>query len=204
MLKKNSKRVFVSLLTAGIVLGGIPVYAETESAAAFTAGENGSGPMGSMKQGRGGNGPMGGAMSSDSEIQSVLDENADKFEQFSFTDEETGITLEYSLYIPEGYDESEEYPLIMFIPDSTGAGKSAADIVAQYYGAAIWASDEDQEKHASFVLVRPVNGMHVFSLFEQQISRPVCCKPLCVRAVGYFCSGCAGESDVLLCDCRRR
>ena len=39
MLKKNSKRVFVSLLTAGIVLGGIPVYAETESAAAFTAGE---------------------------------------------------------------------------------------------------------------------------------------------------------------------
>jgi len=86
MLKKKTKRVFVSLLTAGIVLGGIPVYAETESAAAFTAGENGSGPMGSMKQGRGGNGPMGGAMSSDSEIQSVLDENADKFEQFTFTD----------------------------------------------------------------------------------------------------------------------
>ena len=39
MLKKNIKRVFVSLLTAGIVLGRIPVYAETESAAAFTAGE---------------------------------------------------------------------------------------------------------------------------------------------------------------------
>ena len=101
----------------------------------------------------GGNGPMGGAMSSDSEIQSVLDENADKFEQFTFTDEETGITLEYSLYIPEDYNGSEEYPLIMFIPDSTGAGKSAADIVSQYYGAAIWASDEEQGKHASFVLV---------------------------------------------------
>ena len=26
MLKKNTKRVFVSLLTAGVVLGGIPVY----------------------------------------------------------------------------------------------------------------------------------------------------------------------------------
>ena len=161
MLKKNFKRMFVSLLTTTIILGGIPVYAETESAQASITGqmpENG-GSMGGMKQGRRGNGPMGGngqmggTMNSDPEIQSVLDENADKFEQFTYTDEETGITLEYSLYIPEDYDGSEEYPLVMFIPDSTGAGKSAADIVEQYYGAAIWASDEDQEKHASFVLV---------------------------------------------------
>ena len=164
MLKKNFKRVFVSLLTTAIVLGGNPVYAETESAQAFTAEENDGGQIGGMKQGRrgnglmGGNGPMGGAMSSDSEIQSILDENAGKFEQFTYTDEETGITLEYSLYIPEDYDDSEEYPLIMFIPDSTGAGKSAADIVSQYYGAAIWASNEDQEKHASFVLVPAYTG----------------------------------------------
>ena len=72
-------------------------------------------------------------------------------EQFSFTDDETGITLEYSLYIPEGYDGSEEYPLVMFIPDSTGAGLSSSEIVENYYGAAIWAGDEDQEKHPSFV-----------------------------------------------------
>ena len=161
MSKKNLKCVFVSLFTATIILGGIPVYAETESAPTSSNGDlaEDGGQMGSMKQGRrgnglmGGNGPMGGAMSSDSEIQSVLDESADKFEQFSFTDEETGITLEYSLYIPEDYDDSEEYPLIMFIPDSTGAGLSSSQIVENYYGAAIWASDEDQEKHASFVLV---------------------------------------------------
>ena len=78
--------------------------------------------------------------------------------QFSFTDDETGITLEYSLYIPEGYDGSEEYPLVMFIPDSTGAGLSSSEIVENYYGAAIWAGDEDQEKHPSFVLVPAYTG----------------------------------------------
>ena len=46
----------------------------------------------------------------------------------------------------------------MFIPDSSGSGKSAAEIVEQYYGAAVWASDEEQEKHASFVLVPAFSG----------------------------------------------
>ena len=164
MLKNNFKCVLVSMLTASIVLGGISVYAESESAPTFMNGEkpeDGKGPRGDMKQGRGdnsamgGNGQMGGAMSSeqDPEIQAVLNENADKFEQFTYTDEETGITLEYSLYIPEDYDGSTEYPLLMFIPDATGAGLSSSQIVANYYGAAIWASDEEQEKNASFVLV---------------------------------------------------
>ena len=80
MFKKNFKRVFVSLLTATIVFEGISVYAETESAQAFTAKENDGEQMGGMKQGRRGNGPMGGnepmggTMNSDPEIQSVLDE----------------------------------------------------------------------------------------------------------------------------------
>ena len=51
------------------------------------------------------------------------------------------------------YSEDVSYPMIMFIPDATGSGKSAADIVSQYYGAAVWATDEDQEKHPSFVFV---------------------------------------------------
>lgn len=54
--------------------------------------------------------------------------------------------MEYSLYIPENYDENVSYPFLMYIPDSTGAGKSAADIVGQYYGANIWVTEEEQEK----------------------------------------------------------
>ena len=104
-------------------------------------------------------GRMGGGMvQNDEEIQAVLDENASKFQQFTFTDEETGISFEYSLYAPENYDASQSYPLIMFIPDSTGAGKSAAEIVAQYYGATVWVTDEEQAKHASFVLVPAFTG----------------------------------------------
>jgi len=117
----------------------------------------GGGPRGGGMGGPGGR--MGGGMvQNDEEIQAVLDENASKFQQFTFTDEETGISFEYSLYVPEDYDASQSYPLVMFIPDSTGAGKSAAEIVQQYYGATVWVTDEEQAKHASFVLVPAFTG----------------------------------------------
>ena len=123
---------------------------------AFAA-ETGGGRLG----GRGGNGGPGGngggmggfQMENDPEVQEVIDSASDKFIQDTFTDPDAGVTLEYSLYIPDDYDETEEYPLIMFIPDSSGSGKSAAQLVEQYYGAAVWATDDEQEKHPSFVLV---------------------------------------------------
>lgn len=87
------------------------------------------------------------------EIQAVIDENSDKFEQFTYTDETSGIALGYSLYIPDNYDENTEYPLVMYIPDSTCVGKTAEEIVEQYYGANVWVTDEDQEKHGCFVFV---------------------------------------------------
>ena len=117
----------------------------------------GGGPRGGGMGGPGGR--LGGGMvQNDEEIQAVLDENASKFQQFTFTDEETGISFEYSLYVPENYDASQSYPLVMFIPDSTGAGKSAVEIVQQYYGGTVWVTDEEQAKHASFVLVPAFTG----------------------------------------------
>ena len=114
----------------------------------------GRGPGGGMQGGgNGGRGGMMGGTSTDPELQAVLNENAGKFEQFTFTDPDTGASLEYSLYIPEGYDSSQAYPLIMFIPDSTGSGKSAKQLVEQYYGATVWVTGEEQTKHPSFVLV---------------------------------------------------
>lgn len=92
-------------------------------------------------------------MENDEDVQAAIDEVTGKFIQETFTDPDTGYELEYSLYIPADYSEDVSYPMIMFIPDATGSGKSAADIVNQYYGAAVWATDEDQEKHPSFVFV---------------------------------------------------
>lgn len=108
---------------------------------------------GERRGGPGGRGGMMGRAPVDPEIQTVLDENAGKFQQFSFADPDTGYELAYSLYIPEDYDGTQEYPMILFIPDSTGAGKTAKQIVEQYYGAVVWATEEDQAKHPSFVLV---------------------------------------------------
>ncbi len=108
---------------------------------------------------RGGRGDMGGgsAAETDPEILAALSEGSSKFEQFSFTDD-AGITLEYSLYIPANYDENEKYPMIMFIPDASGSGKSAKEIVEQYYGASVWATEEEQSKHKAFVLVPAFSG----------------------------------------------
>jgi len=89
----------------------------------------------------------------DPNIVAVINEGADKFTQFTFEDKETGISLEYSLYIPENYDENKTYPMLMYIPDASGASKSAKEIVEQYYGADVWVTDKEQEKHKSFVLV---------------------------------------------------
>ena len=113
--------------------------------------ENGGG-FGNGDHGNGG-GPGGMHMETDPEISAVLDAAAPNFEQFTFEDSETGDTLEYSLFIPDGYSPEESYPLIMFIPDATGAGMSASELPGRYYGAAVWATEEDQEKHPSFVLV---------------------------------------------------
>jgi len=119
----------------------------------------GGGSNGGPRGGMGGPGGMGGGMAqNDEEIQAVLDQNASKFQQYTFADEETGISFEYSLYVPEDYDASRSYPLIMFIPDATGAGKSAAEIVGQYYGATVWVTDEEQARHAAFVLVPAFTG----------------------------------------------
>lgn len=118
-------------------------------------GFNGDGMGNRMQGGNGGRGGNGGGMTreNDPKIQEILDGNADKFEQMIFEDTETGMTLEYSLYIPEDYNSSEEYPLVMFIPDSSGSGKSARQLVEQYYGASVWVTEEEQQKHPSFVMV---------------------------------------------------
>lgn len=106
-------------------------------------------PMGGGR----GNGGMSMSVENDAEALAILAQCSPKFEQFTFTDPDTGFELEYSLFVPEGWDGSTAYPLVQFMPDSTGTGKSALELVENYLGAAIWASDADQEKHPCFVLV---------------------------------------------------
>lgn len=102
---------------------------------------------------RGGAGGGISEMDTDQEIISIVETGASKFQQYTFEDAESGISLEYSLFVPDDYNEEAKYPFIMYIPDSSGANKSAKEIVEQYYGADVWVTDEEQAKHQSFVLV---------------------------------------------------
>ena len=75
------------------------------------------------------------------------------FEQVEYTDDETGLTVTYNIYLPEDYDESEEYPMVVFIADSSCAGDDATKSLTQGRGALVWASDEWQAANPSIVLV---------------------------------------------------
>ncbi len=97
------------------------------------------GPNGQRGGNRGGNG--GGAdKSSDAELQKMITEIIPQFELVTREDPETGITLQYQLFIPADYDANEKYPLVQFIPDSSVVGKGSDAVLTQGWGGLIWAS----------------------------------------------------------------
>ncbi|MGN0746926.1 MAG: hypothetical protein ACI4ML_09660 [Aristaeellaceae bacterium] len=107
--------------------------------------------------GQGGRGGNGGGMAvsaePDEELLAILDEVQDKYQLLSYTDEASGITLQYYLYTPEGYQEDGEYPLIMFIPDSRAAGREPETSLTIGWGSVVWATEAEQAKHPCFVLI---------------------------------------------------
>ena len=113
------------------------------------------GPGGHNGQG-GPGGQRGGGMqdkSSDTELQAMISEVAPKFELLTYEDAESGISLQYQLFVPENYDPSVKYPLLQFIPDSSVVGKGAETVLTQGWGGLVFASEEEQAKHPSFVVV---------------------------------------------------
>jgi len=96
--------------------------------------------------------------SSDTELQKLIEEVKDRYQVFTFQDGVTGKTLDYNLFIPEGYEEAKAYPLVLFIPDSSLVGKGTEAALTQGYGGIIWASEEDQKRHPCFVLAPSYTG----------------------------------------------
>lgn len=76
-----------------------------------------------------------------------------KFHQLQYTDSEIGRTMDYNLFIPKDYDGSKSYPLVLFIADGSTVNKGVKAPLEQGYGALLFASDEDQQRHPCFVLV---------------------------------------------------
>lgn len=141
------KRLICMVLAIAMMATGMMAFAEN------------NGPregMGGGPNGERGGGRMGGGQtdkSSDTELQAMIAEVAPKFQLLTYEDEETGTALQYQLYVPENYDESESYPLIQFIPDASVVGRDADYVLTQGWGGLIWATDEEQAKHPAFVVV---------------------------------------------------
>lgn len=91
--------------------------------------------------------------SDDAVLQSLIDRNLPKFIQLKFDDTETGESMDYNLFVPQDYDASHSYPLLLFIADGSTAQKEVTRPLTQGYGALVWADEEHQSDHPCFVLV---------------------------------------------------
>lgn len=147
-MKCNTRKLLISLLlglsaaAAGGAVSAAPHVGDASGVAApFTQDASKPSRRGGM------------AVETDPAVLSAIREGASKFTQHTYTDPKTGISLDYNLYIPTDYLPGRTYPLVMYIPDATAAGKSAAEIVRQYYGADVWVTKSAQDQHPAIVVV---------------------------------------------------
>lgn len=82
------------------------------------------------------------------DIQPVVN----KFLKLTYTDPATGASMPYRLYVPENYDASKAYPIVLFLHGSGERGDDNEKQLMANQGATIWAKPEEQAKHPCFVL----------------------------------------------------
>ncbi|WP_166436014.1 prolyl oligopeptidase family serine peptidase [Cellulomonas shaoxiangyii] len=85
-------------------------------------------------------------------LESLQEQVVDQFEPMEYDDAEAGLTIRYHLFLPEGYDGDESYPMVVFISDSSRVGDDVGAPLADY-GALIWASEQQQARQPTLVLV---------------------------------------------------
>lgn len=127
-----------------------------------SSGENG-GPGGQKGMKPGGPGgqkgmkPGGGGgsvdKSGDTELQAMIGEVQSKFTTGEYTDSKTGLTVPYNIYLPDNYDETKSYPMVVFIGDASTVGTDMDYSITQGWGGVIWATASEQEKHEAIVLI---------------------------------------------------
>ncbi|MCD8022866.1 MAG: hypothetical protein LUF30_07825, partial [Lachnospiraceae bacterium] len=94
---------------------------------------------------------------SDTAIETDYQENinlvVDEFEQDVYTSpDDENSTLMYNLYLPEGYSDEAEYPLVLFMPDASADSSDPVKTLTQGLGAVIWAEEENQTENPCIVL----------------------------------------------------
>lgn len=106
----------------------------------------------------------------DTQLLTMRERIAPRFQTLSFADPITGKNMDYNLYIPENYDKEKSYPLVLFMADASTTGLGVESPLKQGYGGIIWATDEAQAKHPSFVLVPAFAGPENVTQDNWQVS----------------------------------
>lgn len=104
--------------------------------------------------------------SSDATLQEMIKTVAPKFAQAEYQDAESGVTMAYSLFVPQDVDTTKTYPLVLFIADASTVGDDATKPLTQGYGALVWATDRWQKEHPCYVLVPQFRGVAVNDKYE--------------------------------------
>ena len=82
---------------------------------------------------------------------SVSEPEIEQFQQFTYTDPETGYQLPCNIYLPAGYDSSKKYPLLFFVADASADINVTTTPLFQGNGATVWTEPEEQAKHPCIV-----------------------------------------------------
>lgn len=93
------------------------------------------------------------------EIIELYEQLGQDYKVYTYTDEQTGLSVSYHLYTPGAAEEGKQYPMIVFIGDASTVGPDLEKPVRECRGAMVWASAEEQKKHPCFVLVPQYPGV---------------------------------------------
>ena len=168
MNKKTIIAIVIIILLVAL-LGGLIYFATKDSSSTSNTNNNETSQTGMKSPGNfGGHGGTGGnSGTSSSSISSnatsgkngypalsdILSEVESKYTQATFEDTKTGLSIEYNIFVPDNYDSSKSYPMVVFIADSSLVGRGANASLEQGFGGVIWATSSEQAKHESIILV---------------------------------------------------
>jgi predicted peptidase len=72
----------------------------------------------------------------------------------------SGETMQYRLFVPPGYDPSEEYPIVLWLHGAAGRGSDNVSQLAggNFPGSHVWTKLEIQQRYHAFVLAPQVDA----------------------------------------------
>ena len=156
-MKNASKLALVGALMLACALAACGCATGTQSTSAQSASASSSSAASSGSHGpgasRSGSAPTAATTNATFDEEALVSEYAGAFEQKTYTDAQTGGSITYSVYLPEGYDASKSYPMVVFIADSSCTGDDATRSLTQGLGALVWASSEWQADNECIVVV---------------------------------------------------